>query len=84
MLALWWNTLPGSYSPLIRASRSYLAEPKARRSEVVLELHVLVEVALAADGVRAQRLPGLPDPGPVRGQHALVGCEADEERSEPR
>ena len=27
MLALTWNTLPGSYSALILASRSYLAAP---------------------------------------------------------
>ena len=27
MLALKWNRLPGSYSALIRASRSYLAGP---------------------------------------------------------
>ena len=27
MLALWWNTLPGSYFALIRANRSYFAGP---------------------------------------------------------
>jgi len=71
MFALRWRTLPGSYSALIPACRSYSA-PQAARTRVVLELGHEVDVAAPVVPEGPQAVPDRPHP-PAIGSQVLGG-----------